>query len=316
MGPAGVTVRALESADVEAVVEVANAIAAFDRSGEYVSMEDIVAALAAATDTLGLWSEGRLVGYGWVDSPEVLGELSINQPKGGIHPEYRRRGFGGALLDWLTRRAVELREPGLKAAIDVEIQSINAGGLALVVAHGYQPTRYFSVMQRPYAEPIPAAPVPDGFTLRAFDPAYDEPLRLAHNEIFEDHWGTAPKDEAAWKTWFTGHRAFRPALSRLVFDGERIAAYTLAYEFLPDTEATGVRELWVGQVGTRREYRGLGLARAALAGVLRSGEAAGFERSGLGVDSDSPTGAAHLYEQLGYRVVTTKILHRLIVEAA
>ena len=79
-----------------------------------------------------------------------------------------------------------------------------------------------------------------------------------------------------------------------------------------DTEQTGVRELWAGQVGTRREYRGQGLARATLTAVLRPGAAVGFEHSGLGVDADSPTGAFRLYENLGYRNVSSKIVHQLI----
>lgn len=314
--PAEVTARPLEPTDVVAAV---NAIAAADRSGENVDVDDFADALAApdltpATGTLGLWFAGRLVGYGLVFEPEEVDELSIGRLKGGIHPEYRRRGFGGVLLDWMTNRAIEQRLPHLPAALDLEVQSINAGALALATARGYRPTRYFSVMQRPYSDPLPAAGVPGGFRLLAFDPAYDESLRLAHNEIFADHWGSVPKDEDAWKTWFTGHRAFRPALSYLVLDGERIAAYALGYEFLPDTEATGVREVWIGQVGTRREYRGRGLARSAITEVLRAGQAAGFDRSGLGVDSENPSGASRLYEQLGYRAVTTKILHRLIVD--
>jgi ribosomal protein S18 acetylase RimI-like enzyme len=165
-------------------------------------------------------------------------------------------------------------------------------------------------MQRPYSEPPPATHLAEGFRLIPFAPEYDERLRLAHNEIFADHWGTEPKTEDDWQTWFTGHRGFRPALSRVVLDADRIAAYALAYEYPADTEATGVRELWLGQVGTRRDYRGRGLASAVMAEVLRAGEEAGFERAGLNVDAASPTGAQRLYEQLGFRTVHTKILYR------
>jgi GNAT superfamily N-acetyltransferase len=76
----------------------------------------------------------------------------------------------------------------------------------------------------------------------------------------------------------TGARAFRAAQSYLVLDGERIAAYVLGYEYVADTAATGIRELYVGQVGTRRDYRGRGAARAALARVMTVAEDAGFGR--------------------------------------
>jgi GNAT superfamily N-acetyltransferase len=309
------------------MVEVANAIAAADLSGENVSTEDIAQALASSGDTLGVWVGGRLAGYSIVDPPDVDVDLSVVQLKGGIHPDHRRHGVGGPLFDWSTARAIQLSRdthPDLTATVDIEIQSVNAGGLALAVARGYKPIRYDSAMQRPYDSamqrpydeaPVAIAPVPEGFQAITFTPEYDEPLRLAHNEIFIDHWGTAPKTEDDWRTWFTGHRAFRPNLSCLVLNADRIAAYALAYEFLPDTQATGVRELWIGQVGTRREHRGRGLARSALMAVLRTGESAGFQRAALNVDSANLTGAHHLYEQLGFQTVTTKILHRLPLTA-
>ena len=51
-----------------------------------------------------------------------------------------------------------------------------------------------------------------------------------------------------------------------MLDGEKIVAYALGYEYEADTEATGIRELYIGQVGTRRDYRGRGLARATWPG--------------------------------------------------
>ena len=138
------------------------------------------------------------------------------------------------------------------------------------------------------------------FRLEAFDPSIDEALRLTHNEVFRDHWGSTPRDAESWKVWFTGSRAFRAASSYVVLDGETIAAYVLGYEWEADTEATGVRELYIGQVGTRRAYRGRGLARATLAKLLAKAAQAGYQRAALGVDADNPTGALGLYEGLGF----------------
>jgi mycothiol synthase len=314
--PAGVTAKPLEQADVDLAVACANAIAAADNSGQYVVRDDFVDSLttpglSAPEDSLGVWLDGQLVAYALAMPPDQQDELAIVDLKGGVHPDYRRRGIGGQLLDWINER-VASRDQSPTLVIDVGIEASNVGALALFPSRGYEPIRYFSMMQRPYdATPILAGPVPEGFEVVPFVPAYDESLRLAHNEIFQDHWGTTPKDADHWKKWFTGHRAFRPGLSYLVVDGNRIASYTLAYEFEVDTEKTGVRELWAGQVGTRREYRGQGLARTALTAVLRAGASAGFERSSLGVDADSPTGAFRLYESLGYRRISTTIRHRL-----
>ncbi|GAA1707278.1 GNAT family N-acetyltransferase [Kribbella yunnanensis] len=279
---------ALTPEHTKAIVEVANAIAAADNSGEYVAPADIEAAVTAAKHTRGLWRDDRLVGYGLVD--DVF--------KGGIHPDHRRQGLGSELLDWALTTG---------PTFDLEVQSINTGAEALAVSRGFDPIRYFIVMQRPYDD-APLPPVEQQSV--AFTPEYDERLRLAHNEIFADHWGTEPKTEDDWRTWFTGHRAFRADHSRLIVDEDRIASYALAYEFDADTEATGVRELWIGQVGTRREDRGRGLGTTAVSAVLQAGAEAGFERAGLGVDSANLTGAERIYARLGFETVSTKILYR------
>ncbi|MDX6278952.1 MAG: mycothiol synthase [Kribbellaceae bacterium] len=288
-----VDVRPLGSAQLEELVELVNAIAAADGSGEYADAVGLGRLVGVAVDGRTVWKDDRLVGYSLI-TDGVL--------RGGIHPEHRRQGIGRPLFEWATRRALQS-----SGTVDIEVH--NSGTRVLALVYGYKVTRYYHSMQRPYAEPI-AAQLAEGFQLIPFAFEYDEPLRLAHNEIFADHWGVEPKTEDDWKTWFTGYRGFRPAFSRVVLDGDRIAAYALAYEYPADTEATGVRELWIGQVGTRREYRGRGLASAVMADVLRLGEEAGFERAGLNVDAESPTGAGRLYERLGFRTVHSKILYR------
>jgi ribosomal protein S18 acetylase RimI-like enzyme len=126
-----------------------------------------------------------------------------------------------------------------------------------------------------------------------------------------DHWGSTPKDAETWKVWFTGSRAFRGDICRLVVDGDKIVAYALGYEYVADTEATGIREVYIGQVGTLRSHRGRGLARLALAELLTESQRTGYQRASLGVDADNPTGALGLYERLGFTQVSKTISYRL-----
>lgn len=87
-----------------------------------------------------------------------------------------------------------------------------------------------------------------------------------------------------------------------MLDGEEVAGYLLSYFYAADAEATGVREAWVGQLGTRPPWRRRGLASMLLAAALAGYRDAGYHRAALGVDSENASGALGFYERLGFVV--------------
>jgi ribosomal protein S18 acetylase RimI-like enzyme len=127
-------------------------------------------------------------------------------------------------------------------------------------------------------------------------------VRTVHNTAFVDHFGTAERDAYAWQTWFTGQKAFRPELSRLALAYGAVVGYCLVYEYDADTEATGVREAYLGQIGVLPAARGRGIASACMAASLHAAAADGLGRAGLTVDTHNTTGALGLYEHLGFVV--------------
>ena len=317
--PEGIDARPIDKADAEAWAELLAAREKVDQEGENYSADDLLEELDdphldAAHDTIGLWADGRMVGYGKVHSSATVVDVDRVRTEGTIHPEWRRRGLGTTLMRWLIQRAGEVhaaKHPDAVGEVSNGTISTNTGADRLLRNFGFEETRYFFEMKRPLDQPVPEVALADGFRLELFDPAIDEALRLTHNEVFLDHWGSTPRDAESWKVWFTGARAFRGGSSYVVLDGETIAAYVLGYEWDADTAATGIRELYIGQVGTRRSYRGRGLARAALAKVLAEAVQAGYQRSSLGVDADNPTGALGLYESLGFSVHSKWVTYRL-----
>ncbi|WP_237706697.1 GNAT family N-acetyltransferase [Kribbella flavida] len=316
--PAGLVARPIDRADADAWAELLAAKEKVDAEGENYDADDLLEELAdpkldAARDTVALWSGEQMVGYGVARTPDVVVDVHRVRTEGAVHPQWRGRGIGAALVDWLGRRAAELhaeRQPGAVGEINTGAISTNTGAEQLLSGAGYEKCRYFFHMLRPFATPIVEPATPEGLRLVAYTPEYDEPLRLAHNEVFLDHWGSSPKSPESWKTWFTGSRAFRPALSYLVLDEDEIVAYALGYEWVADTEATGIREVYVGQVGTRRTHRGRGLAGVALARVMTEAATTGFQRASLGVDAENPTGALGLYERLGFATEHTFVTYR------
>lgn len=308
----GIEARPIAKGDAAAWADLLAAAEKVDDTGEHYDADDLDEELDdpklnAPTDTFALWSGERMAGYAVVRSNPSSVDVERVWAEGTVHPDLRRRGLGARLLDWTGTRGQALhdeRRPDLPGELHISVADGNDGQRTMIESAGFEPVRYFFEMKleldgRPDAGDV----VPESLRLLPFDRAYDEATRVAHNEAFRDHWGTSPRDEEMWRTWFTGARAFRAQYSRLLLDGDgEVAAYVLGYEFAADTEATGVRELYIGQVGTRRPYRGRGAANALLASTLAAAAAGGFGTASLGVDAANPTGALSLYERLGFTV--------------
>ncbi|MEU8226106.1 GNAT family N-acetyltransferase [Kribbella sp. NPDC048915] len=306
--PEGIHTRPIDKGDVEAWAVLMAAKEQADHDGENYSAEDLIEELEhpgldLVHDSIGLWAGDRMIGYGIAHVATSVVDIDRVRTEGTIDPAWRRRGLGALLMQWLIRRAGELHaanHPETRGLVGAGTGSNNVGAATLLEKLGFKAERYFFDMRRPLDQPVPNSPISDGLRMTSYDPAYEEALRLAHFEAFSDHWGWTPPTPEQWRAGSVGSRAFRAQQSFLVLDGETVAAYVNGYEWEADTEATGVRELYIGQVGTRRAYRGRGLARATIAKVLTEAATAGYDRAGLGVDAENPTGALGLYENLGF----------------
>jgi GNAT superfamily N-acetyltransferase len=317
--PDGVEARPIGESDVDAWADLRAAAEKVDQEGENYDADDLREELAhpaldAATDTIGLWADGAMVAFSTVRWRANVVDVHRVMSDGTVHPEWRGRGLGTALLGWLIPRAKALhaqKHPEVRGVLTIGVISTNAAAHDLLLTNGFAESRYYFTMHRALDLPIPDLPTPDGLRSVPFDPAHDDAVRLLHNEAFRDHWGSSPTDEQTWQVWVTGSRAFRSDLSRVVFDGADPVSYTLGYEYLADTEATGVREVYIGQVGTLRSHRGRGLARLTLAQVMSAAHEQGYQRASLGVDTANPTGALGLYESLDFFAANKSIAYEL-----
>ena len=303
--------RPIAKPDVVAWAELLAAAEEVDHNGENYDADDLAEELAdpaleAEQDSIGAWAGEQLVGYGVVrcTASPADGVFRV-YADGCVHPEFRRRGIGRQILDGAAERAAELhaaKAPKLPAELVVYANNRIAGVKALAESAGMRPVRYWYEMDRDLKEPVEPLPVPQGLRLAPYTAAVDEQVRVAHNEAFAGHWGSSQRDEAFWRQWVSGARAFRPAVSKLLCDGDQIAGYVLVYEYEADTAATGIREAWIGQVGTRPPWRGRGVASALLTHVLAACRDSGFERASLSVDTGNSTGALGVYERAGFFV--------------
>lgn len=250
-----------------------------------------------ATDSrLYIAPNGAIAAVGMVTTPPGAGtQVDLF---GGVHPEWRGRGIGRELLAWQIERAGELHRavaPDVEWVARVGTLSTDTSGLRMYDRIGLTPIRYWFEMLAENAK-TPRMPVPAGLSIVEYTTDQQSLTYAAHMEAFADHWGFQSRDSADWSTLTVDLETFRPDLSRVAYDGAEVAGYVLAYE---DSRESHV---YIGQVGTRRPWRGRGLAAAMMSDVLRSAAEKGFEKTVLGVDADSPTGAVGVYERVGFEV--------------
>jgi ribosomal protein S18 acetylase RimI-like enzyme len=239
--------------------------------------------------------DGALVAAGMIAAPPPGG--SRVRANGGVHPWWRGRGIGRELLAWQIERADEIRserDPGTPWTVGAGASTVDEGAIRLFRRFGLRPVRYFLEMTGPTADP-PAVRPPAGIRVADYAGDLRTAVYEAHMEAFADHWGFQRSAIERWAAMTIDSEPFRGDLSRIAFDGDRIAAYLLAYDGAGN-------HLYIGQVGTRRRWRKQGLATALLATSLGAGARAGKEIAVLGVDADSPTGAVDIYERAGFTV--------------
>ncbi|MCR3748406.1 GNAT family N-acetyltransferase [Lentzea californiensis] len=305
--------RPLTTADIPAVAALYNAAEAVDDTGELLSEEDFAQSFGESDlpgGSLAVLASGQLAAYGLIalrDNPVGTHRVRLD---GMVHPEYRRAGIGLQLLPRLTALARDLhvaRHPDLPLTVCTMVESRSEGHVALVEKLGFGANRHFYELEVALGETLAHAPIPAGYEIVPFSAARDEEVRLVCNAAFAQHWGSVERSPEEWAASFTDSKRFVPESSFLALSQGAVAGFVLARHYPVVEEMTGVRELWIGDVGTLEEHRGRGVASALLSHTLAQGRAQGYQRAGLSVDSANSTRALGVYERAGFEVTRTWI---------
>ncbi|MBU0595839.1 GNAT family N-acetyltransferase, partial [Candidatus Bipolaricaulota bacterium] len=223
-----------------------------------------------------------------------------------VHPDFRDRGIGSALLTWIEERAREVipKAPSeARVTLGQGIWTQDEKAVPLLRAHGFEIVRHFWRMVTKLDAPIPAPVWPDGIALRTYDPDCNlEAVVRTFRDSFADHWGYVPQpfdaDLAQWRNSIDENPDHDPSLWFLAWDGNRVAGIALSEPSIPEDPRMG----FVDVLAVPRPWRRRGLATALLRHTFRTFAERGRERVGLGVDSTNLTGAIGLYEKVGMHV--------------
>ena len=287
------TTGRLSGAEAAGVLALADAAAAAD--GVFPLSEDTVLRVrhssphdaSGAESPVHLLSETAdgLAGYAYL--AESGGELVV-------HPRFRRRGHGTALVKAALRQEQTVR---------FWAHGDGPGARALAERTGFERARVLFQMRRSLAGPLPEAPLPPGVTLRQFRPGADEEAWLKVNaRAFADH-----PEQGRWtiddlrlreaEPWFD------PAGFLLAVDIED----TLLGFHWTKVHPDAIGEVYVLGVDPGGHRRGLGRALTV----------AGLEYlAGRGLDTvmlysdESNAAAVRLYRRLGFEVWSADVSYR------
>jgi len=274
-----------------------------------------------ARDMLFAEIEGRAVGYTrvWWQMDGDGNWLGFSV--GYVLPEYRRRGIGRTLLDFAETRLMEISTrlidtgqlpPSTLRFYDNSVSDKEIAKESLLKHAGYQPIRYGFEMVRPDLENIPDLPLPEGLEVRPVLPEHYHPIFDASNEAFRDHWGYIPEPEEIFQKMLVDPH-FDPSLWHVAWDGDQIAGMVLSFINQAENDEFNRKRGYTENISVLRPWRKQGLAKALIALSLKALKEQGMDHAALGVDAENISGATHLYERMGFRVVGRGTIYRKMI---
>ena len=319
--PTGVALSAAAVSDAEELSQLFNAIAEADDTPERLSPSSMEHELSSYFDPLEERTlvvrddDGRIVGYATAYSRRAEADEMRAYVNVYVAPQWRDRGLEDPMTEWV----VAAGEAALRHVV-AERRYVCAWlfkkqeeASARFADRGFTPVRHWWDMERPLSDEVQDRPE-KGFLVEQWSEEHDEPSRLVYNAAFADHWGSTPMDEASWRKQVIASPNFRREMSFVATDGVDLLGYSACEEFPEDWEAAGRREAWISGVGVVRAWRKRGIATALLTRSMRAMQEAGADAAMIGVDSDSPSGAQHLYQSLGFTTKTTGVTWQLEID--
>jgi mycothiol synthase len=316
--------RPVVPGDVPAMTGLFAEVEAADRYGWHFEADFLARWLAdplidLARGTMAAFDGDRMVAAGVLAARTEASPVHAMHYEGGVHPAYRGRGLGAALLGWAVRAAVPLhaaRFPGRPLSVQCGFPLSDGPAADLFVRQGFAPVRYFRKMARELGGDLPPARLPDGIEIVSYRADLDDAMRVAKNEAFRDHWDSTPTTVQAWRARYTGPE-FRPELSPLALDTAtgQVVGLIVTHEHPADDGTAGRPDAYLNDVATLRPARGRGVAAALIATMLRAARERGFVTASLQVDSENLTGALGVYEKSGFEVTDTWVTYARDVEA-
>jgi GNAT superfamily N-acetyltransferase len=165
---------------------------------------------------------------------------------------------------------------------------------------GFTPFRRSLEMQVPLDGAVPRPDRPAGVTVRTVNAGEERDVHALGEEAFSDLRDFRPTPYEDWAFWWNDRKKLELWFAAEADDGELVGVALC--------ELQGADVGWVGTLAVRRQWRKRGLGRALLLHAFRAFVRAGSTTAALSVDAENATGAVRLYESVGMRPVSERVL--------
>jgi ribosomal protein S18 acetylase RimI-like enzyme len=166
---------------------------------------------------------------------------------------------------------------------------------------GYAAAEWGASLVRPHLDDIPDRPLPDGVEVRAVTADQIRPILEAHWEAFRGEWDFREPTEADFAEMIA-HPDRDESLWKIAWAGDTVVGQVKSYINRKENAERGYLRGYTEYISTHRSWRNRGIAGALLAMSLRELRDRGMTEAALGVDTNNPGGAFHLYTALGFEL--------------
>ena len=221
-----------------------------------------------------------------------------------LDPEWYGKGIRNTMLRYSEQRLMEVAHAHpaeVPRFFQSTAQDSEKDWIEVLSSEGYGVFRYGFRMKRPSLEDIPDLPLSDKIEVRPVKPEHYRAIVDAWNEACKDMRGQIPISDEDFK-WFQESPLFKPSLWQIAWHENEVVGTIL--NMINERENTEYKRKrgYVELISVKRPYRGKGIAKAMIARSLKLLKDHGMTEAALGVDSENPSGALHLYQKMGFKV--------------
>ena len=303
--------RTIDPKDEAALVELDAACKSVDgvEPVSHMPADALKAAAIHSDNSLCVAVRDQLAAVGWVLVSEPAEGVQRIRLGGQVHPEFRRRGIGEALLSWAELRVLQVAQPGSTLQLVITNEALTEGANVLYLENGYENVLTEQMLVRSLDEVALPDPLPENLTVNAWEAASAPLFFQAYAEGFSDRLGDIVPVQAEWiASYAEEDEHFRPDLSRVVLEGEKPVGFVTC-------EVDG-KIGWISQIAVVQEHRRKGLAHALLLDALQRFQQEGCEEAALHVNANNAR-AASVFVDTGFvpRLIRAKFMKEIALGA-